>query len=151
MPIRAPVDSLAPFPIVVLPHRSPEEYLAAPQALPLQLAHHHKNFWKSRISYVGKYQSSWSKNKSQARRISPPLRNSDVFPMLPGNQSRILNNRYEANPKVNPKVNLRVNLRTKEASRIMDRSQGQGPAWIIFLVWMLLPLLLFFLIITFTG
>ncbi len=39
----------------------------------------------------------------------------------------------------------------KEASGIMDKSQGQGPAWMVFLVWILLPLLLFFLIITFTG
>ena len=33
----------------------------------------------------------------------------------------------------------------------MDKSQGQGPAWIVFLVWMLIPLLVFFRLITFTG
>ncbi len=33
----------------------------------------------------------------------------------------------------------------------MDKSQGQGPAWIVFLIWMLIPLLVFFLLITFTG
>ncbi len=33
----------------------------------------------------------------------------------------------------------------------MDRSQGQGPAWIVFVVWMLIPLLVFFVLITFTG
>ncbi len=30
-------------------------------------------------------------------------------------------------------------------------NQGQGPAWVVFLLWMLAPLLLFFLILTFTG
>lgn len=29
--------------------------------------------------------------------------------------------------------------------------QGQGPAWIVFLLWFGLPLLLFFLGLTFTG
>lgn len=33
----------------------------------------------------------------------------------------------------------------------MDKSQGQGPAWLVFLVWMLIPALLFFLITAFTG
>ena len=33
----------------------------------------------------------------------------------------------------------------------MDEGQGQGPAWIVFLVWLLGPLLIFFLIMTFTG
>ena len=33
----------------------------------------------------------------------------------------------------------------------MDRSQGQGPAWIVFVVWMLIPLLVFFVLITFPG
>ena len=30
-------------------------------------------------------------------------------------------------------------------------NQGQGPAWIVFFVWMFVPLLLFFLVLTFTG
>ncbi len=30
-------------------------------------------------------------------------------------------------------------------------NQGQGPAWVVFLLWMLVPLLLFFLILAFTG
>jgi hypothetical protein len=33
----------------------------------------------------------------------------------------------------------------------MDEGQGQGPAWIVFLVWVLVPLLIFFLALTFTG
>lgn len=33
----------------------------------------------------------------------------------------------------------------------MDEGRGQGPAWIVFLVWLVLPLLLFFLVFTFTG
>jgi hypothetical protein len=33
----------------------------------------------------------------------------------------------------------------------MDEGQGQGIAWIVFLVWLLVPMLLFFLISTLTG
>lgn len=29
--------------------------------------------------------------------------------------------------------------------------QGQGPGWVVFLLWMLLPALVFFLVLTFTG
>ena len=30
-------------------------------------------------------------------------------------------------------------------------TQGQGPAWIVFVVWVLVPLLIFFLVLTLTG
>ncbi len=33
----------------------------------------------------------------------------------------------------------------------MDEGQGQGIAWIVFLVWVLVPLLVFFIGLTFTG
>ena len=33
----------------------------------------------------------------------------------------------------------------------MDEGQGQGPAWIVFLLWLLMPLMTFFMILTFTG
>jgi hypothetical protein len=33
----------------------------------------------------------------------------------------------------------------------MDEGQGQGPSWIVFLVWVLLPLVIFFIGLTFTG
>ncbi|HEV8715805.1 MAG TPA: hypothetical protein VGX03_23625 [Candidatus Binatia bacterium] len=39
----------------------------------------------------------------------------------------------------------------KSGGITMDESQGQGPAWIVFLVWLLVPLLVFFLVLTFTG
>lgn len=32
-----------------------------------------------------------------------------------------------------------------------ERGQGQGPSWIVFVLWFVVPLLLFFLILTFTG
>lgn len=32
-----------------------------------------------------------------------------------------------------------------------DRGQGQGPAWGAFVVWFVIPLLLFFVVLTFTG
>ncbi|MEW6299968.1 MAG: hypothetical protein AB1671_19930 [Thermodesulfobacteriota bacterium] len=32
-----------------------------------------------------------------------------------------------------------------------DRGQGQGPAWIAFALWFVIPLLLFFVGLTFTG
>lgn len=32
-----------------------------------------------------------------------------------------------------------------------DRGRGQGPAWGAFLLWFLIPLLLFFVVLTFTG
>jgi len=32
-----------------------------------------------------------------------------------------------------------------------DESHGQGPAWMVFLLWIVLPLLLFFIGLTFTG
>jgi hypothetical protein len=31
------------------------------------------------------------------------------------------------------------------------RGEGQGPAWLVFVLWFVLPLLLFFLVLTFTG
>ena len=40
---------------------------------------------------------------------------------------------------------------SNSGGRVMDESQGQGPAWIVFLVWLLVPLLIFFMVITFTG
>ncbi len=30
-------------------------------------------------------------------------------------------------------------------------NQGQGPGWVVFLLWMLVPTLVFFLALTFTG
>lgn len=33
----------------------------------------------------------------------------------------------------------------------MDEGRGQGPAWIAFVVWVLVPLLVFFIGLTFTG
>jgi len=39
----------------------------------------------------------------------------------------------------------------KTEETAMDEGQGQGPAWIVFLVWLLVPLLIFFLVLTFTG
>ena len=32
-----------------------------------------------------------------------------------------------------------------------NQGQGQGPAWVVFLLWMLGPLVTFFLLLTFTG
>lgn len=30
-------------------------------------------------------------------------------------------------------------------------NQGQGPGWVVFLLWMFVPTLVFFLALTFTG
>ncbi len=34
---------------------------------------------------------------------------------------------------------------------MQDQGQGQGPGWIVFLFWFVLPLGLFFSVLTFTG
>ncbi len=34
---------------------------------------------------------------------------------------------------------------------MQDQGQGQGPGRIVFLLWFVLPLLLFFVLLTFTG
>jgi hypothetical protein len=49
-----------------------------------------------------------------------------------------------------PRIKKRMTLAKSEETS-MDESQGQGPAWIVFVVWLLGPLVTLFLLLTFTG